>query len=43
MNQLLDGVAAIRKSRAQIESLLADYPGVEELRETGRRAVEGEA
>ncbi len=40
MNQLLGGVAAIRKSRAQIESLLADYPDAEELRETGRRAVE---
>ncbi len=40
MNQLLDGVAAIRKSRAQIERLLADYPDVEELRETGTRAME---
>ena len=40
VNQLLAGVAAIRKSRAQIERLLADYPDADELQETGRRAVE---
>ena len=40
MNELLDGLAAIRKSRAQIEALLADHPDAESLQVPGNSAVE---
>jgi len=39
MNELLDGLAAIRKSRAQIEALLADFPDAEPLQRSGAGAV----
>ena len=39
MNELLDGLAAIRKSRAQIEALLAEYPDAEPLQRSGAGAV----
>ncbi len=40
MNELLDGLAAIRRTRAQIESLLADHPDSERLRESGASAID---
>ncbi|MDH3351596.1 MAG: glycosyl hydrolase, partial [Gammaproteobacteria bacterium] len=40
MNELLDGLAAIRKSRGQIEALMADFPDAESLQQPGRRAIE---
>ncbi len=39
MNELLDGLAAIRKSRAQIEALLADFPDAEPLQRSGAGAI----
>jgi photosystem II stability/assembly factor-like uncharacterized protein len=39
MNELLDSLAAIRKSRGQIEALLAAYPEAEALQEAGKSAV----
>ncbi len=40
MNELLDGLAAIRKSRWQVESLLADFPEAEELQQPGASVIE---
>ena len=40
MNELLDGLSAIRKSRSQIEALLADHPDTEVLQASGKSAVE---
>jgi photosystem II stability/assembly factor-like uncharacterized protein len=40
LNELLDGLAAIRKSRSQLEGLLADYPDAQALQEAGKSAVE---
>jgi photosystem II stability/assembly factor-like uncharacterized protein len=40
MNELLDSLAAIRTSRAQIEALLARYPDAEELQAAAESAVE---
>ena len=40
MNELLDGLAAIRTSRNQIEALLARHPDVEALHEAGKSAVD---
>ena len=40
MNDLIDGIATIRKSRAEIESLLADYPDDSSLQDAGRNSVE---
>lgn len=40
MNELLDGIAAIRKSRGQIETLMADFPAAESLQQSGKSAVE---
>jgi hypothetical protein len=40
MNELLDGLVAIRKSRAQIEALMADFPDAESLQQRGGSAVE---
>lgn len=40
LNELLDGLAAIRKSRSQIEALMAEYPDADALIEPGTRAVE---
>ncbi len=40
MNELLDGIAAVRKTRGQIEALLADHPDAETLQEAGTNAVE---
>ena len=39
MNELLDGLAAIRKSRTQIEALMTDYPNAEALQQSGESAV----
>ena len=39
MNELLDGLAAIRKSRAQIEALLADFPDAKPLYRSGAAAI----
>ena len=40
LNEQLDGVAAIRNSRAQIEQLMRDYPDSEALLAAGTRAIE---
>ena len=40
MNELLDGLAAIRRSREQIEALLATDPDAEALHEAGDSAIE---
>jgi photosystem II stability/assembly factor-like uncharacterized protein len=40
MNELLDGLAAIRKSRAQIEGLMADHPDAADLQQPGKSAIE---
>ena len=39
MNELLDGLAAIRSSKRQIEELLARYPDAEALRAAGESAI----
>ncbi len=39
-NELLDSIAAIRKSRAQIETLMADFPDAAPLQQSGESAVE---
>lgn len=40
MNELIDGVATTRKSRAELEGLLADHPDPAVLHEAGGRAIE---
>jgi hypothetical protein len=40
MNELLDGLAAIRKSRGQIEALLGDFPDAQALQDSGGSALE---
>ena len=40
MNELLDGLDDIRKSRSQIEALMADYPDADALQQSGESAVE---
>jgi hypothetical protein len=40
MNELVDGVAANRKSRAEIEALMKDYESTAPLQEMGGRTVE---
>jgi len=40
INELLNALTAIRKSRAQIEALMTDFPDSESLQNTGRRAIE---
>jgi photosystem II stability/assembly factor-like uncharacterized protein len=40
MNELLDGLAAVRRSRGQIEALLAAFPEAEGLRTAGESAIE---
>jgi hypothetical protein len=40
INELIDGVAAIRKSRGEIEALMKDYQSAALLQEAGGRAVE---
>jgi len=40
INELVDGVAAIRKSRAEIEALMKDHESAAPLQEAGGRAVE---
>jgi len=40
INELIDGVAAIRKSRVEIEALMKDYESAAPLQEMGGRAVE---
>ena len=40
MNELLDGLAAVRKSRTQIEALMSDYPDADSLQQSGGSAVE---
>ena len=40
MNDLIDRLAATRKSRAQLESMLADHPDVTTLHEAGDRAID---
>jgi hypothetical protein len=40
INELIDGVAGIRKSRAEIEALMKDYESAAPLQEIGARAVE---
>jgi len=39
MNELLDGLAAIRKSRSQILALMTDYPDAAALQQSGESAV----
>ena len=39
MNQLLDGLAAIRKARGQVEALLAAFPDAAALQESGASAI----
>jgi photosystem II stability/assembly factor-like uncharacterized protein len=39
MNELLDGLAAIRKSRAQIEALMSDFPDAQALQDPGSSAI----
>ena len=39
MNELLDGLAVVRKSRGQIETLMAAFPDAEDLQEAGTRAI----
>jgi photosystem II stability/assembly factor-like uncharacterized protein len=40
INELIDGVAAIRRSRAQIEALMEEHGSAAPLQEAGGRAVE---
>ena len=40
MNELLDGLVGIRKSRAQIQALMTNFPDAEPLQESGGNAVE---
>jgi len=40
INELVDGVAAIRKARAEIEALMKDHESTVPLQEAGGRAVE---
>jgi hypothetical protein len=40
IDELIDGVAAIRKSRAEIEALMKDHESAAPLQEAGGRAVE---
>ncbi len=40
MNELLDGLGAIRKARGQVEALMAAFPDAEALQTTGRSAVD---
>lgn len=40
LNELLDSLSAARKVRSQVESLLADYPGVEGLQLAGEAAID---
>ncbi len=40
MNELLDGIASVRKTRGQIEALVADHPNAETLQAAGKSAVE---
>ena len=40
MNELLDGLAAIRESRGQVEALLEAFPEAEDLQEFGTSAIE---
>ncbi len=40
LNEMLDGLAALRTSRDQIEALLSDYPDAEDLQAAGSSAVE---
>jgi hypothetical protein len=40
INELIDSVAAVRKSRAEIKALMKDYGSAAPLQETGGRAVE---
>ena len=40
MNELLDGLAAIRKTRSQLEDLLANHPDVGDLQQAGESAIE---
>ncbi len=39
-NELLDSIAAMRKSRAQIETLMADFPDAAPLQQSGESAIE---
>lgn len=41
MNGLLDGLAAVRRSRSEVEALMADHTGDVELQQLGQRAVDG--
>ena len=40
MNQMLHGIEDLRKSREQINALLADHPGADDLQQIGNSAVE---
>jgi len=40
LNQILEGIAAVRKSRGQIQVLLGDFPQSGALREIGRSAID---
>lgn len=40
MNELLDALAAIRKSRAQIETLMTDFPDAVSLQQSGSSALQ---
>jgi len=40
LNELVDSLAAARKSRSQVESLLADFPNVEGLQLAGESAID---
>ncbi len=40
LNELLDTLAAARKSREQLRALMADYPDVEELTGSGQSAID---
>jgi len=40
MNELLDRIASIRKSRGQIEALLADFPDADDLKTPATSAIE---
>ncbi|UCF38109.1 MAG: glycosyl hydrolase [Acidobacteriota bacterium] len=39
LNELIDNLAAIRKSRSRIEALLEDYPDADALQRPGKRAA----
>jgi hypothetical protein len=40
LNELVDSLAAVRKSRSEVETLLADYPDVEGLQIAGESAID---